>query len=177
MALSRRREDRLLSDDERALVATTRGEALKALGHSELNDLIGRLRERRSRARSMSSQQRREMRGKSEATKSQPAARNDGTELKAQALASALKRANSEKTRRAQKDRQPAQAVIARKALKKKRAAEAREKPSRPPSRTKGRGMRKIESDKTRELTHPMEVGRVQKFVASAQAKRDARGG
>jgi hypothetical protein len=174
MSISRRDEERLLSADERELVAKSHKPAIQALGSGELNDLIRLVRERRTRARQIASKQRREMRGKSAPTSAAPAARNDGTTRKSEALSAALKRLNSEKARREAKDAQPTQAALARKALRKKKAADATI--NRPSSRTRGRGMKNIENQRTEDLTRPMEVGRVNKFVAVAQAKRDARG-
>ncbi len=175
MAVSKNAEARLLTQDERDVVAKTRTDVLKGLSDRELADLISLVRERRKRARDIASRQRREMRGKASPAGAKPAARNDGTTRKAEVLSSALKRLNNERTRREVAAAVPTQAQLARKALRKKRASEAL-LPKAPKSRTAGRGMRNIENEKTRELTHPMEVGRVNKFVAVAQAKRDARG-
>jgi len=175
MAISKNEEARLLAQDERDFVAKTRAGALKGLSDRELSDVISLVRERRKRARDIASRQRREMRGKAQPAGTKPAPRNDGTTRKAEVLSSALKRLNNERARRAAAAAVPTQVQLARKALRKKRASEAL-LPKAPKYRTASKGMRNIENEKTRDLTHPMEVGRVNKFVAVAQAKRDARG-
>jgi hypothetical protein len=175
MSVSRRDEERFLADDERELVAYSRAEAIKSLSDDDLKSIVTRLRERRRRARDISARQRREMRGKSEPAGTRAAKGNTGTELKAEALTAALKRANKELARRRAASDVPDQVAIARKALKAKREADKRANP-RPSSRTRGSGMRLNENQKAEDLTVRSEVGRVTKFVAVAQAKRDARG-
>lgn len=175
MSVSRRSEDRFLADDERELVAYSRAQAVKAMSDEDLKGIVARLRERRRRARDLSARQRREMRGKSEPAGIKPASGNTGTQQKAEALTAALKRVNKELARRQAASAVPDQVVLARKALKAKRDAERRAKP-RPTSRTRDEGMRMNENQKAENLTVRSEVGRVTKFVASAQAKRDARG-
>ena len=100
MAQTRREEARLLSADERELVAQTHQPAIKELGHSELGDLLVRLRDRRDRARDISRQQRREMRGKAPPSGATRAADNTGSRAKGQLLAAAVKRLNKEVERR-----------------------------------------------------------------------------
>jgi hypothetical protein len=100
MAQTRREEARLLSEDERELVAQTHHPVIKDLGHSELGDLLVRLRDRRDRARDISRQQRREMRGKARPAGAARAADNTGSHAKSQFLAAAVKRLNKEIQRR-----------------------------------------------------------------------------
>jgi hypothetical protein len=174
MSVSRRQAHQNLSIEERELYDKTRSQVLRELSDADLASLTRLLRERRSRARTIANQQRREMRGKSSPTGTRAATRNDGTTRKGEALASALKRANSERSRRLARDKTPDQVALARKALRKKRASTPRS--SIPKSRTAGKGMRNIARTKVDDLSRPMEVGRVTKFVAVAQAKKDARG-
>ena len=84
-----------------------------------------------------------------------------------------MKRLNNERTRRAVASATPSQVAIARKAFRLKKAAEGR---SRAPSyRTAGTGMKDVSNDKVEDLSRRMEIGRVTKAVASAQAKKDSR--
>lgn len=73
MAVSFRAQARLLNQDELELVEKTRGEALKGAEDRDLNSLRAVIRERRDRARSIASRQRREMRGKAEPRGERPA--------------------------------------------------------------------------------------------------------
>ena len=100
MARSRRDEARLLSAKEHELVEQTRHPAIRKLNDGELSDLVKRLREQRDRARDMSRQQRRELRGKSAPSGARPATDNSGTQEKGALLAAALKRASKENERR-----------------------------------------------------------------------------
>lgn len=177
MSVSRRREDRFLADDERELVAYSRAQAVKSLSDEDLRSIVTRLRERRRRARDLAARQQREVRGKSDPAGTKRATGNIGTEYKAEALTAALKRVNKELARRQAASEVPTQLALARKALKLKLAAEKRANP-RPPlaSRNRNTGMRPNENQKAEDLTVRSEVGRVTKFVASSQAKRDARG-
>lgn len=173
MSISRKTEARLLTQEERNLVDRTRATAIRDVPDAELAKLVAELRERRKRARDIASRQSREMRGKSEPAGRSPATRSDGTHRKAEVLASALKRLNNERVRRAKASAVPSQASLARRALRLKRAAAS---PNRTPQHlTAGEGMKPIENEKFEDLSRRGEIGRVTKFVATAQAKRDGR--
>jgi len=97
---SRKEEERFLSNDEQEFVTMSRHPDVQKLSDSDLSDLVTRLRERRDRARDISRQQRREMRGKSAPSGVKPSADNTGSREKAAIIAAALKRVNKESERR-----------------------------------------------------------------------------
>lgn len=173
MAISRKDESRLLTQEERALVGETRNPKLGAHSDTELTRLVGLVRERRKRARDIANRQGREMRGKAAPSGAAAATRSDGTQQKAQVLAAALKRLNNERIRRAKASAKPSQVAVARRALRLKKAAGSTR--ITPPHRTPAEGMHPIESERREDLTRRDEVGRVTAFVAAAQAKKDAR--
>jgi hypothetical protein len=172
MAVRMRDEVRALSDDELELVVKSHIPLVLDLSDAELDALVGKVRERRKRARDIANRQRREMRGKAERPGAAPARENAGTKHKEAVLAGALKRLNNEKARREKSARGSDQMRIARKALQLKRAAGKGH--SGPSYRTASKGMRNIESQKPDRLIHPMEIGRVSQFVRDAQSKRDS---
>ena len=173
MSMSRKTEARLLSDEERGLVASSRPPAIQALTDAELSRLAALLRERRKRARDIANRQGREMRGKVPPAGVKGATRSDGSKLKAEALSAAVKRVNNERVRRAKASAEPSQAALARKALRLKKASG--EIKTTPSYRTAGKGMKPIESRHVEDLARRGEIGRVTAYVAAAQAKRDAR--
>ena len=140
MSRSRREEERALSGDERDFVAQSHQPAVKALSDEALSDLLKRLRERRDRAGDIAKRQRREMRGKAAPGGASPSSGDNGTRLKAAALAAAVKRTNNELRRRRSASARGDLVANAHRALALKRAGEgARHHPS---SRTAGEGMR-----------------------------------
>lgn len=172
MAVRMRDEIRALNDDELELVVKTHIPLVLDLSDAELQDLIGKVRDRRKRARDIANRQRREMRGKAERPGAAPARQNAGTKHKEAVLAGALKRLNNEKARRGRRAQETEQGRFARKALQLRRAAGKGH--GGPSYRTASKGMRNIESEKPERLLHPMEIGRVSQFVRDAQAKRDS---
>ncbi|MFD1911548.1 hypothetical protein [Halodurantibacterium flavum] len=96
----RKEEARALSRDERDLALRARYPVLGRLGDGELNDLIGRLRDRRDRAKEIASRQRREIRGKGRPSSTVPAAADGGSQSKLHYLNCALRRAQEEVRRR-----------------------------------------------------------------------------
>jgi hypothetical protein len=85
-------EDRLLSAEEREMVAQTRPPEVGQLSRVELQELGKRLREARDRSRRIASQQQREMRGKADPRGAAPARDNTGSLSKTTVLVGALKR-------------------------------------------------------------------------------------
>lgn len=146
MSLSTKQLERVLDKGEWELVSRTRSHAIGGVSDGELGDLAKNLRERRDRARDIARQQRREMRGKAEPKGTASSAGNTGTKAKADALTVALKRVGAEQTRRAEKQRQPSQRSLARKAMAMKMRKEALQ---RPLSRTGDEGMQPIVNRKT----------------------------
>lgn len=143
MSATRKDEARLLSGDEHEMVAQAHHPALRNLDDGALSDLVGRLRDRRDRARDISRQQRREVRGKAAPSGARAATDNSGTKRKGAVLAGALKRASREHERRRHVAARSEMTGNARRALRMKRAA-GDPAAHRPSSRTAGKGMRNL---------------------------------
>lgn len=143
MSRTRRDEARLLSRDEHELVDQTHHPSMQSLSDSDLSDLVKRLRERRDRARDVSRQQRREVRGKAAPSGTRPASDNSGTREKGALLAAALKRASKENERRRHAAARSALTGNARRALAMKRAA-GDPAANRPSSRRADEGMQPV---------------------------------
>jgi hypothetical protein len=153
MSLSKAAEKRMLTADEFETVGRTHYPEIRALERKDLSDLVGRLRDHRDKARDVASQQRREMRGKSEPRGKTPAADNTGTAMKTQIFASAVKRVNREIARIGSAGRRSAQIEKSRHALELKRAGD---KPDHPKAgRAGSRGMRAIPSQEPASESKP----------------------
>lgn len=100
MSTPQRAESRVLDREEGEMVARTHLPALRDETDGELAELIRYLRDRRSRARDIARQQRREMRGKSPPSGASAATDNTGSREKGALLGEALKRASKESGRR-----------------------------------------------------------------------------
>lgn len=172
MAVTRKEEDRALSNEERDVVVQTRHPEIQNLSDDALNNLVKRLRDMRDRARSQANQQRREVRGKSEPKGAAPKSSSAGSSLKASVLAASLKRLNAELQRRAAMSRNHALVENARHALELKQHAQKNNVPYN--TRFANQGMRDIPDRKAESLVRPAERGRLRKQAAVAQAKRDA---
>lgn len=152
---------RLLTTSEQEAVNLTLHPAIVGLSRQDLQALARRLREARDRARAIASQQRREMRGKSE-PRGATAARDDvGTIAKEQVLADAVKRITE------QLRHTPAKPVGGPPVNGRSRKAAA-VRPTSPGPAAKPSKLPTVHAD-------PREVGRVSKAVMSAQARRDAK--
>lgn len=172
MAHSRKEEARALDSSERELVDKTHHPEIQELADGELSDLLKRVRERRDKAQDAASRQRREMRRKGDPKGARPAAGDAGTRRKAEVLAMAVRRLNSEHDRRR---RLAAKADLVGNA---QRALAMRDEGSEalaPASRSAGKGMRANQSTRTRKTVAPKKVGSVSQQTKRAQAKRDAR--
>jgi hypothetical protein len=173
MSQSRAAEKRMLTADEFEAVNRTRYPAIRELGRTELSDLVAALRKHRDKARDVSRQQRREMRGKAEPRGSKPAADNSGGAMKDQIFAGAVKRVNRELARHESAERRSAQSEKSRHALALKKGGD---KPDRPkPGRTASRDMKSVPSDEPTVEADRREIGRVSQFVKKAQARRDSK--
>lgn len=170
MAMSRKDEARLLDKDEAVLVEKSHHPEIASLDDKALGETIKLIRERRDRAREIGQRQRREMRGKARPQGAKPAGDNLGTKHKMAVLAAALKRLNSEQTRRREQSARNATASGMKRAMELKAAAKA---PSRPKSKTADKGMKSVPSKRNEQITDPREVGRVSQQIKKAQAKRD----
>jgi hypothetical protein len=175
MALSRKAAERALDKDERSMVDSSQHPAVQELPDAELGNLVRLVRERRDKAQSLASQKRREMRGKGAARGAASAKRDEGSQVKLEVLAMAMRRLNGEVERRRRLAAQVALVENARKALSLKEKATT--KPGAPDfnARHARQGMRSIENTKAGSLVRPMERGRLRKAAQVAQAKRDSR--
>ncbi len=171
MATGRRDERRLLDSGEFELVERTHHPRLAQEADSDLSQLIGLIRERRDRARSISNRRR----GAARRGKGPDVGEDVGMREKAGLLAEALSRANKERTRRARKARKSDQAALSRRALKLRQQNDPNA--NRPdPGRTANEGLNPVENERARPIGSAMEAGRVSQFVRDAQAARDNRG-
>lgn len=175
MSISQREERRALSADELEVVERSHHPTVQTLDDGALRDLTKRLRDLRDKARTEAHRRRREMRGKARPKGAEASRRDEGSKLKTEVLAQALKRLNAEAKRRQRASGGEATAEAARRALALRRAS--RDQRGRPVNagRTAHKGMQANPNEKARDLARPMEKGRVSQFVKSAQAARDKR--
>jgi hypothetical protein len=173
MAVSRKVEARALAADELDLVERSHHPAVQSIPDRDLGDLVKLVRERRAKARTEAHRRRREMRGKSDPKGASRSKADQGSHLKLEVLATALRRLNAEAQRRRAMAASAALVANARKALRLKE--EAQPDDPAPNSRTARDGMRNIASRRRQNLKRPMEAGRLRKANAVAQAKKDAR--
>lgn len=146
MSRTRRDEARLLSRHEHELVQQSHHPAVQDLSDSDLSDLIKRLREQRDRARDVSRQQRREVRGKAAPSGTRPATDNSGTKEKGAMLAAALRRTSKERERRRVSGARQELMSNGRRALAMKQAA-GDPAADRPSSGTADEGMQPVPND------------------------------
>lgn len=173
MSDPRRSEARALSADELELVDKTHHPQLRELSDRELSDLVRLVRERRDRAQTEARRRRREMRGKAPAKGARPSADDTGSRDKKQVLATAVRRLNSERTRRQQLAARAELVENARNALALKRENATGD--DVPATRTPDKGMNVNESERTRRTIPPAKVGSISQRTRNAQAKRDSR--
>lgn len=174
MAHTRKNERRVLSNDELEFVEKTRHPVLPALSDGDLNQLVNNLRERRDRALGIANAQRRALRGKGGVGKTTYDKADLGNRQKASVLTDALTRARREAARRRTEAAREELIANAHKALDLKRNSKLATRPATLPRPNKG--MRRKENQRPEDIGAASEAGRVQKFVAVAQAKKDARG-
>jgi hypothetical protein len=174
IAISRKQEERLLTEDEWHLVRQSHHPDVQDVADDDLLTLLKQVRERRDRSRAEAHRQRREIRGKAAPKGLEPASKDTGTNRKLEILAMSMRRLNSEHARR-RKMRGKARLIAnMRAALALKELSET-ERDTTYNSRHASNGMRPIERTKRENLIRPMEKGRQRKAGAIAQAKRDAR--
>jgi hypothetical protein len=173
MSMSLKQEHALLSPDEIALLRSTHHPEIYDLKREDLVALQGRLRDLRSKARSLLRQKQRESRGKSEARGSSFPGSSDPPQKRKQAFAAALKRVNKELSRLKNLDAKARHIGAARKALAQLRASQFAA--TFPASRTEGAGMQPLESTRRRRILPRSKIGRVLQRNRIAQAVRDAR--
>jgi hypothetical protein len=166
-------ERSLLSHDEFEAVKASHYPFISSLSTDELRALRGDLRGRRSKARTIARQQRREVRGKAQPRGSTPARDDAQAMRRKQVFVQAVKRLNRELHRLEEAAKAPTPLVeSARRALEMLRANRAVHHPSS--GRTAGGGMQPNPSERRTVEMDPREVGRVSQAVKAAQARRDA---
>lgn len=173
MAITQAQEARALSTEERELVEQSHHPVLQKLPDTDLQRLVRLVRERRDRATTRAAQQRRERRGKAAAKGAAPAARDEGSHLKAAVLSAAMRRLNSEAARRQKMAAKATLRASATRALELKRSADTQDPAFN--SRSAHYGMREIASERRENLIRPMELGRQRQAAKVAQAKKDSR--
>lgn len=171
MSVPIKTEQRMLTEAEFEVVKRTHYPDICTLSKDELAEAARRVRDYRNKARDVSRQQRREMRGKADARGARPARDNTGTSIKKQIFASALRRVNGEMQRVERAEKRAGQGDLARRALELKRANRVRHHPSA--GRTAAGGMESTPNRGPTVETDPREIGRVSQFVKEAQARRD----
>lgn len=172
MAVSRKHEQRALDKGELEMVAKSHHPELQQIDDKELASLLKLLRERRDRAQTETQRRKREIRGKAEPKGARASKSAEGNKAKLEVLSTAVRRVNAERSRRDRMASQLSQVELSRAALKLKRGSGSEtEAPAN--TRHAHQGMRKIASRRRDNLVRPMELGRLRKASAVAQAKRD----
>ncbi|WP_235911890.1 hypothetical protein [Mesorhizobium xinjiangense] len=127
MGMTRKEEARALSADEQKLVEKSHHPAVQELSDEELSKLVRLMRERRDKAHSQAHRRRREMRGKAKPKGASASTADAGSKVKAEVLASVMRRLNNEAERRRRMAASISLAESAQKALALKQAG-AKEK-------------------------------------------------
>ena len=164
-------ERRILTDSEFEAVSRSHYPAVSQLDRPGLVELARVVREFRDKARDVSRQRRRELRGKAEPRSANAARDESGLGRKKEVFVSALKRVNREMTRQAELARPRSQGEISQEALALHRASLLRHHPA--PGRTPDQGMRAVPSGRRRMQVDPRKVGSVSQANRNAQARRD----
>lgn len=171
MSVNNRRELSLLSHEEAELIRSSHHPALGDLDAKSLGDTKRRLRDLRSKERSLSRQKTREARGKAEPRGGSFPGTAERPRERKQIFAAALKRVNSQETRLEVEAAKTAHVEASRRALAMRVASPA---PSTPkPGRTSSKGMAPVQNKKVSSKTAPAKVGSVSQATKNAQAKRD----
>lgn len=174
MAHTRKTEQRLLTADEMEFVEKARHPVLASLSHADLHTLIHHLRDRRDRAQTIANNQRRALRGKGGRGEVTFEKADSGNRQKASVLTDALTRARREMTRREDAAAREALILNARRAFDLRAAAHHGDHPGAGPHANDGMHA-KPKTRLDRIGSRSGEAGRVRKFVAVAQAKKDGR--
>lgn len=170
MAITRKEEQRLLSNDETEMMEQTRHPQLAQLDPEALRSLAFRLRAQHNRARDLVREARRVSKGKSEARGA--SAWPDRLLEKKQVFAGGLRRVNAQFARVADSRRKQRNTDALRDALERRRAAQ----PHHPQAgRHAKRGMRDISHTPAHPGRDPLTIGSVSQATRDNQARRDSR--
>lgn len=173
MSMSAKDEHTLLKSEEIAFVRSTHHPEIYELSRKDLVDARVRLREMRSKAKTITRQKQREERGKSDPRGKSFPGNADQPQRRKQIFASALKRINKELDRLDAIEARAHHVESARAAFAQVRSS--RFAPAIPASSTSGSGMALQESRRRRRVLPRSKVGSVLKQNKVAQAARDAR--
>ena len=174
MSIPCKSERSVLSQEEFEMVRATHHPAIYALNGKELHALRVRLREQRSKTRTLARQRQREMRGKAdERGKSFPGSAEQPLKRK-QVFANALKRVNKEIDRLRKFEARTVHVEAARRAFALSRSAKFVEYPAA--GKTARDGMQPQVSARRRTTVPRSKIGSVSKATRVSQAIRDARG-
>lgn len=173
MTLSTKRENSLLKQDEREVIARTHFPALIDLDDKGLSETLRRVRDWQDKERSLARQMRRSIRGKAETRGGSFPGNVNQPSRRKQVFAGAAKRLNREVARR--------QAFVAHEALKDaaRRALALKPQESSPPPTGQSRvgGMTPIENRRRRWRVSGARIGSVSQAGKQAQAARDSPAG
>jgi hypothetical protein len=172
MSIPCRLERSLVSHDEFELVRVTHHPFIYELEPEQLQATRVRLREWRSKERTLAQQKRRELRGKAEPRGSSFPGTTERPSRRKQVFAGALKRVDRELARRRQLEARTLHVEAARRALALRRSANFVDRPD--PGMTAGEGMRALPSRRRRTKVAPAMIGSISQAVKAAQARRDA---
>ena len=173
MAQSIKTERSLTTKDEFDILEQTHFPALLDLDEGALVAAQRRIRDLRSKERTLVREMRRGIRGKGQPRGSNFPGNVEKPSQRKQLFAGALKRINGEIARRQAIEAQTALKASAQRALALKKNAAKHKRPSG--SRTSHQGMSPIESRKLRFRVNPAKIGRVSQATKVAQAAKDAR--
>jgi len=171
MSMNNRRELSLLGHDEAEIVRASHHPALGELDRKALGEARGRLRELRSKERSLARQKARELRGKAEPRGGSFPGTAERPQERKQIFAAALKRLNRRQARLDADDAKARHVEAARRALAMR---QSNPPPARPKAeRTSSQSMNPIENATTGSKVAPAKVGSVSQANKNAQARRD----
>jgi hypothetical protein len=171
MAINNRRELSLLNHEEAELINSSHHPALGQLDAKSLAAAKRRLRDLRSKERSLSRQKTREVRGKAEPRGGSFPGTAERPRERKQIFAAALKRVNNQETKLEVEAAKAAHIEASRRALAMRLATPGPAVPK--PGRTASKGLRPVENKKVSSKTAPAKVGSVSQATKNAQAKRD----
>jgi len=166
-------ERSILSHDEYEIILRSHHPGIYDAQLDELRALRQRLRDMRSRERTLARQKRRESRGKAAPRGGSFPGTAEHPLQRKQVFAAALKRVNKEIDRIGKLEARSVHVAAARRALAMFRAAQF---PPRPPAGdTASEGMRPQPGQRRRTRVPPAKIGSVSQATKNAQAARDAR--
>lgn len=173
MSMSEKSERALLGSDEIAVLRSTHHPEIYELSRKELSELQSLLRDMRAKARTLTRQKERELRGKSDSRGKSFPGNVEQPRRRKQIFAAALKRVKKELQRLQNLEARTHHIEAAQRALAQRRASNFIS--TAPKSQTPGMGMEPLINRRRRRVLPRGKVGSVLKQNKVAQAARDAR--